>query len=154
MHNYFACVCVVDVCICVRYRTREWERTLYVCHSHTVIHMFFFQRSPIFPHLSLLLPVLLLLSVGLAGLHKYMTDDLCCIPNKRDFPQIFPQLWTTTLEFESVTGLMKLWRSHVSAHSLINVSTQIISNQSRRLGWLFNKNVVEAQRAINTSPII
>lgn len=25
---------------------------------------------------------------------KYMTADLCCVPNKQDLPHIFPQLWT------------------------------------------------------------
>lgn len=63
---------------------------------------------------------------------KYMTADLCCVPNKQDLPHIFPQLWTkTALECESVTRLMNPWRSRMSPHSLKEVSPWIISNQPK-----------------------
>lgn len=50
--------------------------------------------------------VLLLLSVHLAWA-KYITADLCFVPNQQDFPQIFPRLDKTALEFKSTTVLIR-----------------------------------------------
>lgn len=134
------CILVGDVQDC----TREWERTECVSQPHCDSHVLFSSDLTSF-HSSHLLLVLLLLSVGMAGLDKYITGDLCCVPNKQDFPQIFPQLWTKLHQINEALKVTYAGRFR---------DRSFPSNYRRFKLKFLNREVVESQRAINVSPLI